>query len=78
MSFNCSNITIMVSNNSDPAFQDMRSYEDIFTLMSPFNGTVQWEASTCRSCKEYIPIVSDRFTAQGLRVPLSPELTSIC
>lgn len=78
MNFNCSNSTIMVSNNRNPAFQDMRSYEDIFTLMSPFNGTVQWEASACWSLKEYILIVSTPFTAQGLRVPHSPELTSIC
>lgn len=67
MNFNCSNITIRVSNNRDPAFQDMRSYEDIFTLMRPFNGTVQWEASTCRSYKEYIPLVSAPVHSPGAK-----------
>lgn len=57
----------MVSNIRNPTFQDMRSYEDIFTLMSPFNGTVQWEASTCQSYKEYIPIVSTLVHSPGAK-----------
>jgi hypothetical protein len=37
----------MISNDRDPAFHwEMRSYEDMFTIISPFSDKVQWEAST--------------------------------